>query len=146
MAMEIMIKPSVTSYEMICATARIAPISGYFELEDHPDHRIVYVNIPDIAIINSIPRFILVSGDGIGIGAQEISARVRAIIGDTVNRIGDDMVGFIASLVISFKPSAIGWSRPMGPTRFGPLRSCIYPRSFRSSKVRNATAIRIGRI
>lgn len=41
MAIEIMISPRVTSYEMICATARIAPIKGYFELEDQPDHRIV---------------------------------------------------------------------------------------------------------
>lgn len=41
MAIEIMISPSVTSYEMIWATARIAPIRGYFELEDQPDHRIV---------------------------------------------------------------------------------------------------------
>lgn len=98
----------MTSYEIICATARIAPISGYFELEDHPDHRMVYVNIPDIAIINSSPRFILMSGDGMGIGAQETSARVRAIIGDKVNRIGDDMVGFVASLEISLRPSAIG--------------------------------------
>lgn len=38
---EIMINPRVTSYEMICATARMAPIRGYFELEDQPDHRIV---------------------------------------------------------------------------------------------------------
>lgn len=40
-AIEIMISPRVTSYEIICATARIAPIRGYFELEDQPDHRIV---------------------------------------------------------------------------------------------------------
>lgn len=30
---------SVTSYEMVCATARSAPISAYFELEAHPDHK-----------------------------------------------------------------------------------------------------------
>lgn len=41
MAIEIMISPRVTSYEIICATARMAPIRGYFELEDQPDHRIV---------------------------------------------------------------------------------------------------------
>lgn len=35
------IRPSVTSYEMIWATARMAPMRGYLELEDHPDHRIV---------------------------------------------------------------------------------------------------------
>lgn len=29
-----------TSYEIVCATARNAPIKAYFELEAHPDHRI----------------------------------------------------------------------------------------------------------
>lgn len=29
---------------------------------------------------------------------------------------------------------------------FGPFRSCIYPRTFRSSKVRKATAKRMGTI
>lgn len=102
--------------------------------------------MPDMAIINSNPRFMLVSVEGIGIGAHDERARVSAMIGDSVNRMGDDMVGFVASLVISFRPSAIGWSRPIGPTRLGPFRCCMYPRSFRSSKVRNATAIRIDRM
>lgn len=30
----------VTSYEIVWATARRAPISAYFEFEAHPDHRI----------------------------------------------------------------------------------------------------------
>lgn len=30
----------VTSYEMVWATARSAPINAYFELEAQPDHRI----------------------------------------------------------------------------------------------------------
>jgi len=33
------IMASVTSYEMVCATARRAPISAYFEFEAQPDHR-----------------------------------------------------------------------------------------------------------
>lgn len=32
--------PSVTSYEMVWATARSAPIKGYFEFEAQPDQRI----------------------------------------------------------------------------------------------------------
>lgn len=32
--------PRVTSYEMVWATARRAPIRAYFEFEAHPDHRI----------------------------------------------------------------------------------------------------------
>lgn len=33
------INPRVTSYEIVCATARSAPINAYFELDDHPDPR-----------------------------------------------------------------------------------------------------------
>ena len=36
--------------------------------------------------------------------------------------------------------SAIGCSRPNGPTTFGPLRSCIAARTLRSASVRYATA------
>lgn len=96
--------------------------------------------------MNNKPRFILVSGDGMGIGAHDVKARVKAKIGDRVKRIGEDIVGFVASLVISFNPSAIGCSNPNGPTRLGPFRCCIYPNSFRSSNVRNATAMRMERI
>lgn len=31
----------VTSYEMVCATARSAPMRAYLEFDAHPDHRIV---------------------------------------------------------------------------------------------------------
>lgn len=61
-----------------------------------------------MAIINRSPRFILISGDGIGIGAQEIRASVRAMMGDMVKRIGDDIVGLVVSFEISFNPSAMG--------------------------------------
>lgn len=83
------------------------------------------MNIPDIAMMNSSPRFMLVSGDGMGMGAQDVSAKVKAMIGDRVNRIGEDMVGFVASFVTSLSPSAIGCRSPRGPTRFGPFRCCI---------------------
>lgn len=83
------------------------------------------MNIPDIAMMNSRPRFMLVSGIGIGIGAHDVSARIRAIIGDRVNSIGEDSVGFVASFVMSLSPSAMGCSRPRGPTRLGPFRCCM---------------------
>lgn len=50
----------------------------------------------------------LISGVGRGIGAQDVSASVSAMMGDSVKRIGEDMVGFVASFVISFRPSAMG--------------------------------------
>lgn len=53
---------SVTSYEIVCATARSAPISAYFELEAHPDHRIEYTARLDIANMNRTPKFILIRG------------------------------------------------------------------------------------
>lgn len=34
------INPSVTSYEIVCATARRAPISAYFEFDDQPEPKI----------------------------------------------------------------------------------------------------------
>lgn len=124
-AIDMIMSPSVTSYEITCATARIPPIKGYFEFDDHPDQRMVYVNMPDIAMMNSRPKFMLVMGDGMGIGAHVISAIVRAMIGDMVNKIGEDMVGLVGSFMISLMPSAIGCSSPRGPTRLGPLRSCM---------------------
>lgn len=53
---------SVTSYEIVCATARRAPMSAYFELEAHPDHRIEYTARLDMASMNRTPRFMLMRG------------------------------------------------------------------------------------
>ena len=50
---------SVTSYEIVCATARGAPINAYFELEAQPDQRIEYMARLDMASINRTPEFML---------------------------------------------------------------------------------------
>lgn len=47
----------VTSYEIVCATARRAPNIEYLELEAHPDHRIEYTERLDVARINRTPKF-----------------------------------------------------------------------------------------
>lgn len=52
----------VTSYEIVWATARSAPIRAYFEFDAQPDHRIAYTARLDIASINNRLRFILISG------------------------------------------------------------------------------------
>lgn len=52
----------VTSYEMVWATARSAPISAYLELDAHPDHKTEYTARLDVAKMNKIPRFILIRG------------------------------------------------------------------------------------
>lgn len=72
-----------------------------------------------------MPRLRLITGWGIGIGAQRVRARVSASIGVKINKTGDDVEGRIGSLIKSFTPSAMGWRRPYGPTMFGPFRSCM---------------------
>lgn len=60
------------------------------------------------------------------------------------NRKGEEVEGRTGSLIKSFTPSEIGCSRPYGPTMLGPFRSCIYPSTLRSRRVKKATASRIG--
>lgn len=115
----------MTSYEIVWATARRAPIRAYFELEAQPDHRVVYTARLEIANINSMPRLTLISGVGIGSGDQIRRASVSAMVGIIRNSVVDEIVGRVGSLIKSFTPSAIGCSSPLGPTVFGPFRSCI---------------------
>ena len=53
---------SVTSYEIVCATARKAPMRAYFELEAQPDQRIEYTAKLDIASMKRTPKFMLMRG------------------------------------------------------------------------------------
>lgn len=106
------ISPRLTSYEIVWATARRAPMRAYFEFEAQPDPKIEYTARLDNARINRIPRFRSITGCGIGIGAHSVIANVRASIGVTKNSIGDAVDGRIGSLINSFTPSAMGWRRP----------------------------------
>lgn len=99
---------SVTSYEMVCATARRAPIRAYLEFEAHPDHRIAYTARLEVAKINRTPIFILIRGMGMGRGIHIVKANVRARVGAIINNIIDDVRGFIGSLMNSFIASANG--------------------------------------
>lgn len=116
---------SVTSYEIVCATARKAPISAYFEFEAQPDHRIAYTARLDMASMNKIPRFMLIKGYGMGRGIHIVKASVRARIGAMMNIVVEDARGCKGSLMNSFTASAIGCRSPWGPTMLGPLRSCV---------------------
>jgi len=51
------IRPRLTSYEIVWATARRAPIRAYFEFDAQPEPRIEYTAKLDSARINRIPRF-----------------------------------------------------------------------------------------
>lgn len=75
--------------------------------------------------MNSTPRFRLMSGCGIGTGIHRDKAREKASVGARMNIGFDDVSGRRGSLMNSLIASAIGWSRPYGPTMFGPLRSCM---------------------
>lgn len=115
----------VTSYEIVWATARSAPIKAYFEFEAHPDHRMEYTARLDIASMKSSPRLRSARENGMGSGVQMEIARIRASIGVVMNRIGEDVDGRIGSFTNNFTPSANGWSSPNGPTTFGPFRPCM---------------------
>ena len=40
-------------------------------------------------------------------------------------------------------PSASGCRSPNGPTRFGPMRSCIHAETFRSRRIKYAQIVRM---
>lgn len=78
-----------------------------------------------MATMNRTPRFKSTKGKGRGRGAQAVRARRRASIGIMMKSVGEEVEGRMGSLVNSLIPSAIGWSRPKGPTTLGPLRDCM---------------------
>jgi hypothetical protein len=71
-----------------------------------------------------------------GIATQAARAGMIAITGPSRNRPGLAAEGLMISLVSSLSASAIGCSRPSGPTRLGPWRTWIQPRNLRSHNVR----------
>lgn len=93
---------------MVCATARSAPMRAYFELDAHPDPKIVYTVRLEIAKINNKPRLRLIIGWGRGSGIHISRARVKAAVGAAKNKNGEDADGRTGSLIKSFRPSAIG--------------------------------------
>lgn len=102
------IRPKLTSYEIVWATARKAPIRAYFEFDAHPEPKMEYTVRLERARINRIPRFRSAMGNGIGRGAHRVSARVKAKIGVKRNKNGEAVDGRTGSFVKSFRPSANG--------------------------------------
>ena len=103
---------SVTSYEIVWATARRAPINEYLEFDAQPDHRMEYTAKLEVASIKISPMFILISGWGMGRGIHMVNARVNASVGAMVNRLMDEYDGRSGSLINSFIASANGWRVP----------------------------------
>ena len=71
-----------------------------------------------------------------GITTQAASAGMMVIMGPSTKRPLLAAVGMMISLVSNLSASAIGWSKPNGPTRLGPRRICVKPMALRSHKVR----------
>lgn len=71
-----------------------------------------YTDKLDVARINKIPRFKLISGCGIGRGTHRLKANVNDSVGATINRDIEVVKGRIGSLINSFMASANGWSIP----------------------------------
>ena len=91
-----------------------------------------------MAIKNSKPALMLASAMSgpKGTTAQAANAGMIVMIGPSTNRPLLAAVGMMISLVSSFSASAMGCSKPNGPTRLGPKRIWVKPIALRSHKVR----------
>ena len=67
---------------------------------------------------------------------NESSAGTRETIGAAIYRNLFECVGMTSSLKRNFRPSAMGCSRPNGPTRVGPGRIWTRAINLRSSQLR----------
>lgn len=85
---------------------------AYFELDAHPDPKIVYTVRLEIAKMNRSPRLRLIIEWGRGRGIHIRRARVNARVGVAKNRNGEDVEGRTGSLIKSFTPSAMGCRSP----------------------------------
>ena len=131
---------------MACDAPRSAAIKENLLLEAHPPIIIPYTPIlttPKMykipILISAICKSILRSKISIwllqGITEQVISAAVMARPGPNTNNALLELVGIISSFMMSFNPSAKGWSSPKGPALLGPGRSCNTAATFLSAKV-----------
>jgi len=71
---------------------------------------------------------------------HKMRARNKASMGEKMKGRVLANIGVLSSFVKSFNASAIGWGMPDKLTLFGPLRNWMYPRIFRSKRVKNAIA------
>lgn len=125
MTMDSRIRPRVISYEIVCATARSAPMRAYFEFEAQPEPKIVYTIKLEMAKMNSKLRLRFRIACGRGRGIHMSIANVSAAVGISKKSTCEEDDGRMGSFVNSLRPSAMGCKIPKGPTMLGPLRSCM---------------------
>src|SRR6185369_3385145 len=127
--------PIATSYETICALERRAPSNAYFEFDDQPASINASTPTLETASTSNKPIFtsaITAQSGPNGITEKTVNADASAIYGSKKKIQRSAFSGTKSSFVSNFKPSAIGWSSPHGPTRIGPSRACMNAEIFRS--------------
>ena len=117
---------------------RVAPRRAYFELDDHPAPSVVYTLSLERHKKRIMPYGRKFRGDDDGVMDQNSSAKNKLSSGAMMKGDVFDRDSLDCSFVNSLIASAIGCGSPASDTLFGPFRSCEYPSSFRSSKVKNA--------
>src|SRR6185369_2012084 len=135
-------RPIATSYETICALDRRPPSSAYFELDDQPASINASTPTLETARTSNNPMLtsaITAQSGPNGITEKTMKADATAMYGAKKKIQRSAFSGMKSSLVSSFRPSAIGWSSPHGPTRIGPSRACMNAEIFRSRYVAYAT-------
>ena len=119
-----MMRPSDTSYEIICAADRREARNGYLEFEAQPPMMTPYTSRLETAKMNSTPTLMLAitqpSENGITTNANIASVIDRN--GARKNTNLSAPAGTMISLSTYFSASATDCSRPHGPTTFGPRR------------------------
>src|SRR5215211_7069725 len=127
--------PIATSYETICALDRSPPSNAYFEFDDQPAS--INASTPTLETANTSNKPILTSAITAqsgpnGITEKTMNADATAMYGAKKKIQRSAFSGMKSSFVSNFRPSAIGWSSPHGPTRIGPSRACMNAEIFRS--------------
>ena len=106
-------------YEMIWFTARIADNSAYLLFDPQPAMKRPTISIDETARKNKMPmlRSATPSPGANGIVAKMSMHGTRNTTGARLNTRRSATRGTMSSFIISFRASAIGCSRPCGPTR-----------------------------
>src|ERR1041385_7451372 len=130
--------PIATSEDTICPLDRKPPSSAYLELDDQPAS--INASTPTLETASTSNKPMLTSAMTAqsgpnGITEKTMKADATAIYGAKKKIQRSAFSGMKSSFVSNFRPSAIGWSSPHGPTRIGPSRAVMNAEIFRSRYV-----------
>ena len=134
------IKAKTISYDTVWATARNAPNNAYLELEAQPEKIIPYTDTLTQHKKNKKDSLTSMNPDSEKNTDHTIIVIINPKRGDTQNNKPLATTGRPSSLEKSFKASEKGCKSPAQPSLVGPLRNWMYPNTFRSNKVKKATA------